>query len=69
MTLLPLEPIVFAALRRLRPFLGIGLWPACWRPLPGGPIVFTSFYLKDDQYILDNVHSLGPFVAAGALLA
>ena len=31
--------------------------------------VFTSFYLKDVQYILDNVHSLGPFVAAGARLA
>ena len=29
----------------------------------------TSLYLKDVQYILDNVHSLGPFVAAGARLA
>ena len=31
--------------------------------------VFTSLYLKNGQYILDNVHSLGPFVAAGASLA
>ena len=38
---------------------------ASWRP----NTVFTSFYLKDVQYILDNVHSLGPFVAAGARLA
>ena len=38
---------------------------ASWR----SNTVFTSFYLKDVQYILDNVHSLGPFVAAGARLA
>ena len=38
---------------------------ASWR----SNTVFTSFYLKDAQYILDNVHSLGPFVAAGARLA
>ena len=37
---------------------------ASWR----SNTVFTSFYLKDIQYILDNVHSLGPFVAAGARL-
>ena len=38
---------------------------ASWR----SNTVFTSFYLKDVQYILDNVHSLGPFVAAGVRLA
>ena len=38
---------------------------ASWR----SNTVFTSFYLKDVQYILDNVHFLGPFVAAGAHLA
>ena len=38
---------------------------ASWR----SNTVFTSFYLKDVQYILDIVHSLGPFVAAGAHLA
>ena len=65
MTLLPLEPIVYAALRRFRCFLEIGPCPVCWR----SNTVFTSFYLKDVQYILDNVHSLGPFVAAGARLA
>ena len=27
--------------------------------------VFTSFYLRDLQFTLDGVHSLGPFVAAG----
>ena len=27
--------------------------------------VFTSFYLRDLQFVLDGVHSLGPFVAAG----
>ena len=70
MTLLPLEPIVYAALRRLRRFfrnwsLSSVLEAASWR----SNTVFTSFYIKDVQYILDNVHSLGPFVAAGARLA
>ena len=32
-------------------------------------MVFTSFYLKDVQYIFENVHSLGPLVAAGVRLA
>ena len=32
-------------------------------------MVFTSFYLKDVQYIFENVHSLDPFVAAGVRLA
>ena len=27
--------------------------------------VLTSFYLQDLQFVLDDVHSLGPFVAAG----
>ena len=27
--------------------------------------VFTSLYLRDLQFVLDGVHSLGPFVAAG----
>ena len=27
--------------------------------------VFTSFYLRDLQFVFDGVHSLGPFVAAG----
>ena len=31
--------------------------------------VFTSFYLKDVQYIFEGVRSLGPFVAAGMHLA
>ena len=31
--------------------------------------VFTSFYLKDVQYIFEGVRSLGPFVAAGERLA
>ena len=31
--------------------------------------VFTSFYLKDVQYIFEGVRSLGPFVAAGVRLA
>ena len=38
---------------------------ASWR----SNTVFTSFYLKDVQYIFENVHSLGPFVAAGVRLA
>ena len=38
---------------------------ASWR----SHTVFTSFYLKDVQYIFENVHSLGPFVAAGVRLA
>ena len=38
MMLLPLEPIVYAALRRLQRFLEIGPCPVCWRPHPGGPI-------------------------------
>ena len=45
--------------------LGSVLEAASWR----SNTVFTSFYLKDVQYIMDNVHSLGPFVAAGARLA
>ena len=31
--------------------------------------VFTSFYLHDVQYIFNDVHSLGPFIAAGVLIA
>ena len=31
--------------------------------------VFTSFYLKDVQYIFEGVRSLGPFVAAGVPIA
>ena len=38
---------------------------ASWR----SNTVFTSFYLKDVQYILNNVHSLTPFVPAGVRLA
>ena len=38
---------------------------ASWR----SNTVFTSFYLKDVQYIFENVHSLGPFVTAGVRLA
>ena len=34
---------------------------ASWR----SNTVFTSFYLQDLQFVLDGVHSLGPFVAAG----
>ena len=34
---------------------------ASWR----SNFVFTSFYLRDLQFVLDGVHSLGPFVAAG----
>ena len=34
---------------------------ASWR----SNTVFTSFYLRDLQFVLDGVHSLGPFVAAG----
>ena len=45
--------------------LGSVLEAASWR----SNTVFTSFYLKDVQYIFDNVHSLGPFVAAGVRLA
>ena len=30
---------------------------------------FTSFYLKDVQYIFNDVRSLGPFVAAGVRIA
>ena len=30
--------------------------------------VFTSFYLKDVQYIYDNVRALGPIVAAGQVI-
>ena len=38
---------------------------ASWR----SNTVFTSFYLRDIQYIFDDVHSLGPFVAAGMRIA
>ena len=38
---------------------------ASWR----SNTVFTSFYLKDVQYIFKGVRSLGPFVAAGERLA
>ena len=38
---------------------------ASWR----SNTVFTSFYLKDVQYIFEDVRSLGPFVAAGVRLA
>ena len=38
---------------------------ASWR----SNTVFTSFYLRDIQYIFDDVHSLGPFVAAGVRIA
>ena len=38
---------------------------ASWR----SSTVFTSFYLKDVQYIFEGVRSLGPFVAAGVRLA
>ena len=38
---------------------------ASWRP----NTVFTSFYLKDVQYIFEGVRSLGPLVAAGVRLA
>ena len=38
---------------------------ASWR----SNTVFTSFYLKDVQYIFENVHSLGPFIAVGVRLA
>ena len=31
--------------------------------------VFTSFYLRDLQFVLDGVHSLGPFVAAGGRIS
>ena len=34
---------------------------ASWR----SNTVFTSFYLRDLSFIVDGVHSLGPFVAAG----
>ena len=34
---------------------------ASWR----SNTVFTSFYLRNLQFVLDGVHSLGPFVAAG----
>ena len=31
--------------------------------------VFTSFYLKDMEFILDNCRSLGPFVSAGQIVS
>ena len=34
---------------------------ASWR----SDTVFTSFYLWDLSFVVDGVHSLGPFVAAG----
>ena len=34
---------------------------ASWR----SNTVFTSFYLRDLSFIVDGVHSLGPFIAAG----
>ena len=30
--------------------------------------VFASFYFKDIQYVFEGIHSLGPFVAAGAVI-
>ena len=70
MMLLPLKPIVFAALRHHLHFLknwslASVLEAASWR----SNTVFTSFYLKDVQYIFEDVRSLGPFVAAGVRLA
>ena len=37
---------------------------ASWR----SNTVFTSFYLRDLQYVYEGVRSLGPFVAAGERL-
>ena len=34
---------------------------ASWR----SNTVFTSFYLKDVQYLCEGVRSLGPYIAAG----
>ena len=34
---------------------------ASWR----SDTVFTSFYLKDVQYLCEGVRSLGPYIAAG----
>ena len=45
-------------------FLTSVLEAASWR----SNTVFTSFYLKDVQYVLEGVRSLGPFVAAGERL-
>ena len=38
---------------------------ASWR----SNTVYISFYLRDVQYIFNDVHSLGPFVAAGVHIA
>ena len=40
------------------------LTAATWK----SPSVFTSFYLKDIEFQLDEMHSLGPFVAAGQVV-
>ena len=68
MMLLPLMPIVFVALRHLPFFknwsLASVLEASSWR----SNTVFTSLYLKVVQYIFENVHSLGPFIAAGVRL-
>ena len=73
MMLLPLRPIVFTSLRHhLKKEKNFKNWSlssvleaASWR----SNTVFTSFYLKDVQYISEGVRSLGPFVAAGVPIA
>ena len=70
MMLLPLRPIVFAALRHHLHFfknwsLSSVLEATSWR----SNTVFTSFYLKDVQYIFEGVRSLDPIVAAGVPIA
>lgn len=57
---------------------GVGTSISFWRNWPMAKIleaatwktttVFTSFYLKDVEFIFDNCRSLGPFVAAGQIV-
>ena len=37
---------------------------ATWR----SNLAFVSFYLRDLSFTLDNIHSLGPFVAADSIV-
>ena len=60
------EPIVSVALPLPQRFfrnwsLRSVLEAASWR----SNTVFTSFYLRDLQFVFEGVRSLGPFVAAG----
>ena len=58
--------IVSGVSRPSRLSIAVGRSLACWSLLPRGPIwCLHLFTLGDIQHEFNNIHSLGPFVAAG----